>query len=174
MKKSIQHLTIASILISLSVVINVFFRMFIANQFFGIPLFALPLIIGSIVLGPKTGAAMGLITDVLSFFLGSQTTFLPLFSFSRIAWGFLPGFFYYGKRQIFLLFIGILITHLVATTINSFALYLYQAEGMFLTLPTRLIMIPFNVTGLTILTSIVLISIPDEIKQISSNTALVR
>jgi len=63
---------------------------------------------------------------------------------------------------------------LVATTINSFALYLYQAEGMFLTLPTRLIMIPFNVTGLTILTSIVLISIPDEIKQISSNTALVR
>lgn len=63
-----------------------------ANQSIGFT--AVPLIIGSIILGPIPGAIVAAIYDTLSYLLITGGVWNPIFTISEIAVGFIPGFIY--------------------------------------------------------------------------------
>jgi len=170
MKKSVKHLTLCAILGALSIVINVITRQLMPSEQFMIPLFVLPLIIGSILLGPVTGGMMGLVVDIASFFIGGGINFLPLMTLSRVMWGVLPFFFYYQKNKIILL-VGIFLTHLIATAINSLALFIAFNVGMIPFISARLAMLPVNVVVLTFLTIIIISRLPEEIQSLIKNSS---
>lgn len=165
MKKSLYRLTCAAILAALSIVLNVFFRTIIPNDLFGIPLFALPLIIGSILLGPFYGGVMGLTVDVISFSLIGTGNFLFLFTLSRIVWGALPGLFYLNtnlKSKKIVLVLGIFLTHVTVTGLNTLALFIHFNSGAFATLPLRIIMVTPNVVFLSFMTNLIMERLPKE------------
>ena len=146
MKKQVFKLTLASSLVSISVVLDIVFKVIIPNDNFGVPIYAIPLVIGSIILGPIYGAMMGLVSDVAGFFLMPRGDFNFLFSLSAMAWGTLPGLFLNKHSQRMGYYIVLFFTHLVATTVNTISLYFFVSKNYALTmLPLRIAMLPINV-----------------------------
>ncbi|HRX45699.1 MAG TPA: ECF transporter S component, partial [Acholeplasmataceae bacterium] len=65
----IQKLVLAASLTAVSVVIDAFFRIILNIQGFGLPFYAIPLIIGGIVLGPLYAGIMGFVGDAIGIFM---------------------------------------------------------------------------------------------------------
>jgi ECF transporter S component (folate family) len=131
--------------------------MLLNSNLIGLPFYSIPLIISSIVCGPVYGFVSALITDTFGTLISGQT-YLPLYGLGTVLWGIIPYFFSKKKRNdsIFL-GIGLLITHILVTLINTLSNYLYFGiESTLLTLFPRLIILPVNVVILTYTTSIVL------------------
>lgn len=119
MKKPLFKMTLASILTALAIVLKIISRRLIPSDQFGIPLFALPLVLGSIMVGPIYGAVMGMITDYISMTM-SPFPFSLFFFLSAVVWGLFPGLFNKLKGNKIKLLITLLITHLTVTTFNTF------------------------------------------------------
>ena len=92
--QELRKLTIASILTAMSIILDIVFKMFIpANLNFGFPYYAIPLIIGSLILGPIYGGSMGLISDYLGFILfPGPYAYDVLFALRAVMWGVIPSF----------------------------------------------------------------------------------
>ena len=131
-------------LTAISVVIDVFFKFVLNISNFGLPFYAIPLVIGSMMLGPIFGGAMALIADGLGVLM-SGYVYLPLFTIAALAWGIIPGLIIRKKYNVVKLSIAVLISYLMASLANSFALYFYYGAGTtFLTLVLRLSLLPLN------------------------------
>lgn len=158
MDKKIYKLALASVLTALSIVFDIIFRNMIPVTDWGFPYYAIPLVVGSIMLGPIYGGMMGFASDVIGFFLGGGTSgFNVLFSISAIAWGMIPYFMTFKKKNVTFLLIAVLVSHLVATLSNTFAMWAVGFEGAaFKMLPVRLSFLPLNVLIITGLSQIIL------------------
>lgn len=140
----IQKLVLAASLTAVSVVIDAFFRIILNIQGFGLPFYAIPLIIGGIILGPLYGGIMGFVGDALGVFM-TGGTYLPFFVIAAILWGVVPGIFLYKKYSTLRLAMVLVITYLLASTSNTIAMLIYWPREVTVAwFILRMTLIPFN------------------------------
>lgn len=153
MNKQIKFLTLASILTALSIALDLLVKNVLPVADFGLPYYAIPLIIGSIVLGPYYGAMMGFTSDFIGFSLMPRGTYAILFGLSAIAWGLLPGIFLKRDSKPLKVLITLLVTHMVVSSLNTLALYIQVSPTVaWGSLSLRLPMLPVNVLILSAIT----------------------
>ena len=146
MKQSIyvQKMVLAASLAAISIMIDVFFKFVLNIQNFGLPFYAIPIIFGSIILGPSYGVMIALVGDVIGVVTANQT-FLPLFVFGPIMWGLIPGLILHKKYVIHRLAWVIPLTYLCASLSNTLALMIhFDVQTTISLLVIRMSLIPFN------------------------------
>ena len=140
----LQKLVLGASLTALSVVIDVFFKVLLQIPNFGLPFYAIPLIIGAILLGPLYGGIMALVGDAIAV-LVVGVGYLPLFALGSMMWGVVPGLLLYKRYNHFRLAGTIFLSYLMASSINTYAITVYftvQASIPWFIL--RMTLIPFN------------------------------
>ena len=154
MKKSreLQKLVLASSLVAISIVIDIFFKQILSFNNFGVPFYAIPIIYGSIVLGPIYGLIMGYVSDLVGFVAFPNGAYAFIFALGAMLWGFLPGLFLYRKYDRTKLVFVLIFTHILVTFANTLGLLTFLSrESALASLTVRLTMIPINVVIITIL-----------------------
>jgi ECF transporter S component (folate family) len=154
MKKSreLQKLVLASSLVAISIVIDIFFKQILSFNNFGVPFYAIPIIYGSIVLGPIYGLIMGYVSDLVGFIAFPNGAYAFIFALGAMLWGFLPGLFLYRKYDRTKLVFVLIFTHILVTFANTLGLLTFLSrESALASLTVRLTMIPINVVIITIL-----------------------
>lgn len=142
--KDVQTLVLAAIFAAISIMINMFFKFVVNMPNFGLPFYAIPIILGGVLLGPGYGALIGLVSDVIGVFAAGGN-FLPLFMIRSILWGLIPGILLYKRYNNLKLAWVILVTYLIASLSNTFAMYIhFDSKTSFALLFLRLGLIPFN------------------------------
>ncbi|MFP4178195.1 MAG: ECF transporter S component [Acholeplasmataceae bacterium] len=142
--KHVQRLTLAASLASVSIVIDILFKMLIQSTSFGVPFYAIPIILGSIILGPAYGLGMALVSDLIGVNFSGQG-YLPLFALSAVAWGVIPGVLIRRRFRLDLLAVAVFLAYLAATTLNTIAiLYYFGRIEALSTLALRLSLVIFN------------------------------
>lgn len=150
--KEIQKLVIASSLVAISIVIDVFFKQVLSFNNFGVPFYAIPIIFGSIILGPIYGLAMGYVSDLVGFIAFPNGAYAFIFALSAMTWGFVPGLFLYKKYDKVKLGITVFVTHILATLANTVGLLMFLPyQTAIASLPIRLLMVPVNIVIITLL-----------------------
>lgn len=143
---NLRKITLAATLTALSVVIDILFKQFIpqgVQNVFGLPFYAIPLIIGSMLLGPIYGAMMGFVADYFATMAGGLP-YAPWFILSALIWGILPGLIIQPKQSYIKIFVVIAITHVLATLFNTYALSVYGWLRLNELFYVRLALIPVN------------------------------
>ena len=141
---SVQKLTLAASLAAVSIVIDVFFKYALGISNFGLPFYAIPIVLGSIILGPVYGAIMGFVGDGIGVMIAGQG-YLPYFVIGPMVWGILPGLFLHKKYKPYKLAYVVPLTYLVVSLSNTFALYMhFGIETTLALLVLRMVLIPFN------------------------------
>jgi len=163
-KKSLfttQSLTRVAILISMSFLLKSFFVLTLPTYRF--TFYDIPLMIAGIMYGPIIGGLSGLIVDWFNILVPNFATGFNLFTVSSMMWGIIPGLLLFGRKDLSLLRIvnAVLITSLVAFSINTYQLYLFMGSGVLADLPFRVvtlvIKLPIQVALLDILFKRVLV-----------------
>ncbi len=140
----IQKLTLAASLAAVSIVIDVFFKYALGISNFGLPFYAIPIVLGSIILGPVYGAIMGFVGDGIGVMIAGQG-YLPYFVIGPMVWGILPGLFLHKKYKPYKLAYVVPLTYLVVSLSNTFALFMhFGIETTLALLVLRMVLIPFN------------------------------
>lgn len=153
MNRNVKFLALAGVLTALSIALDVIVKQVIPAANFGLPYYAIPLIIGSIVLGPVYGLMMGFVSDFIGFQLAPNGDYIFLFAFSAMAWGLIPGLLLKTKSSVYRIALVLLITHVVATATNTGAMFAYGWGAYAMaSLTLRLWMLPVNVVILTMIT----------------------
>jgi riboflavin transporter len=141
---TVQKLTLAASLAAVSIVIDVFFKYALGISNFGLPFYAIPIVLGSIILGPVYGAIMAFIGDGIGVMVAGQG-YLPFFVIGPLFWGILPGLFLHKKYKPYKLAYTIPMTYLIVSLSNTFALYMhFGIETTLALLVVRMALIPFN------------------------------
>lgn len=155
-----KRMVLAAMLTALSIILDTLFKMVIPSQLIGVPFYAIPLIIGAITLGLKYSLIMAILGDIISVLLAGNSAIMPLFTVSAMMWGLLPGLLLHKKyKSLLYTLIIILITHLLVTSINSFAIYYHitkSIEGLLVELPLRLLLILPNTVIIASLTKAIM------------------
>lgn len=163
-KKELRKLTLASILTALSIVLDIAFKVLVpATQSFGFPFYAIPLVIGSIVLGPIYGGTMAFISDAVGFFAAPRGDYSFIFALQAISWGVIPFLLAKRNSKPLRVTLAILISHLVASTLSTTADFIlhYLTLGKavnqallvaFANVPLRLLMMPVNIVIISYVT----------------------
>jgi len=121
---------------------------FLLKSFFVITLptyrftfYDIPLMIAGIMYGPIIGGLSGLIVDWFNILMPNYATGFNLFTVSSMMWGIIPGLLLFGRKDLSLVRIvnTVLITSIIAFSINSYQLYLFMGSGMLAELPFRVI-----------------------------------
>lgn len=142
--KEVRRMILAASLTALSILINVFFRFALNIPNFGLPFYAIPLVLGSIILGPVYGMAMGFVSDALSVPL-TGGTYLPLFVVSKIMWGVVPALVVGKNYSHFKLAIAIPLAYILANLSNTLAMFVhFDRQTTLALLVLRMALIPFN------------------------------
>ena len=82
---------LGSILTAAAVGIRLFFDyLFPTGGTFGLPIYSIPLVIASLILGPLYGLLAGITADLAMGLFGPYN-YLPLFGISTIIWATIPG-----------------------------------------------------------------------------------
>ncbi|WIF88191.1 folate family ECF transporter S component [Acholeplasma laidlawii] len=156
-KQNLRKLTLAAVLTALSIVLDILFKSIVpANQSFGFPFYAIPLVVGSIVLGPIYGGMMGFISDAVGFFAGgSQFAYDFMFALQAISWGVIPYLIARRKSGWVRILLAVIVSHIMATSFSTLASFLssyayssnLNSAITYATanLPLRLLMMPVNI-----------------------------
>jgi ECF transporter S component (folate family) len=140
----IQKLVLAASLTAVSVVIDAFFRIILNIQGFGLPFYAIPLIIGGIVLGPLYAGIMGFVGDAIGIFM-TGGTYMPFFVIAAILWGVIPGLLLHKRFSLFRLAWVVVLTYVLASTANTVAMLIYWPREITVAwFVLRMTLIPFN------------------------------
>ncbi|MDY0211051.1 MAG: folate family ECF transporter S component [Acholeplasma sp.] len=151
MRREVKYLALAGILTALSIGLDLIVKNLIPMVDFGLPYYAIPLIIGGIVLGPVYGGIMGFMSDYIGFMLLPKGSYAILFGLSAVLWGLVPGIFIKRNSNIIVIAIALLVTHMFATLSNTVALWLMVSEKTAVSsLALRLPMLPLNVAVLSV------------------------
>ncbi|CDR30401.1 Predicted membrane protein [Acholeplasma oculi] len=166
-QKTLRKLTLAAILTAISIVLDIVFKTIVPQGIsFGFPFYSIPLVIGSIVLGPIYGGMMGFLSDAIGFYASASTyPFDILFSLQAMSWGVIPFFIAKRHSKWWVILIAITITHITATSLSTFANFMssYAFNGgdinaaliyAFKNVPLRLLMMPVNIIVITYVTTI--------------------
>jgi len=101
----------------------------------------IPLFIGGMVLGPVFGLIIGFVTDWIYVLIHPFAFSFNLMTLSTMMWGFLGGLAFYGKLNhlnMVKLTVLIIVTSLIAFTLNSIQLYVWFGSGMLAQVPIRI------------------------------------
>ncbi len=144
-QKELKRLALAAVLTAMSVAIDVFFKRVLGLQNFGVPFYAIPIVYGSILLGPIYGVLMSIVSDAFGVLIAGYG-YLPLFVIAPVIWGVLPGLFVRKKvKSLMMLAVTLFFTYVLASLANTFALYIsYSSATAFASLYTRISLIPLN------------------------------
>lgn len=141
MKKSIKKIAIMSLLMALGIVLKSFLS--IGTDGFRISFWDIPLFFAGMIGGPLWGGLVALGTDLIYGLCFSSFPFSFIMMFTTIIWGVMGGIFKnidVDKKKIILLFIVVLITSIIATTINSiYLIKITDFTTMIAGLPLRLL-----------------------------------
>jgi len=141
--KELLKLLLAVALTAISVVIDVLFKYVVPIETFGMPFYAIPLVLGSIILGPVYGVMMALVGDAIGVVI-SGYSYLPLYALAAISWGLIPGIINRKYGFVKLIF-SVLLAYLFANLSNTLANYVYFGQVTALaTLAIRLLLIVPN------------------------------
>lgn len=142
--KQLQKIVLAASLAAVSVVIDVFFKYALGIQNFGLPFYAVPIILGSIVLGPLYGVIMAVVGDGVGVMLANQG-YLPMFVLAPVVWGLVPGLFLHKRYSAVKLAYVVPLTYFLASLSNTLALYIhFDVQTTLALLVLRMGLIPFN------------------------------
>ncbi|WP_025725473.1 folate family ECF transporter S component [Acholeplasma granularum] len=163
-KKEIRKLTLAATLTAFSIVLDILFKTIVpSNLSFGFPFYAIPLVIGSIVLGPIYGGVMGFLSDAIGFFAAPKGDYNFIFALQAISWGIVPFLIARRNSKIWRVSLAILVTHIIASTLSTFADFMFQyltlgkdyEQALMiagLNVPLRLMMMPVNIVIISFIT----------------------
>jgi len=160
--QDLKKITIASLLVAASVILNVLFKTIVPSGLnFGFPYYAIPLVIGSILLGPIYGGAMGFVGDYISFLIFPTGDYDIIFALRSVMWGVIPFFFSTYKSKWPKVLLGVFVAHIFATfssTLSNFVtnyLYTNNLNTAFIyatsNLGLRALMLPVNVIIMTVI-----------------------
>lgn len=139
--RNVKVLTTAAMLAALSVVIGIFCKNFLnfGNGLFRITFENFPVILSGILFGPTVGAAVGIVSDMVSYFLSTQSFAIsPIVTLGAALVGAVSGFISNhvikskGRARII---ISVIAAHLVGSLlIKTFGIYAYynMSYGMLL------------------------------------------
>lgn len=151
-----------AILIAMSVVLKVYLS--IEGGTFRITFYEIPLIILGILLGPVIAIIAGFTVDWIYVILSPFAFSFNLMTLSAISWALIPALFLFRKKELSLLKISIviIITSLVAFSLNTLQLYIWAGSGALADLPLRLgilvIKLPIQISLVQILYQRVLLN----------------
>lgn len=138
-------LTIGAMLTALSIVIGIFCKNFLnfGNGLFRITFENFPIILSGVLFGPGIGAIVGISSDVLSYFLSTQSFAIsPLVTLGAASVGTVAGLagkFTRKKGPLFRLLISTFSAHLVGSVIiKSIGLYVYYGSAVLVRIPLYL------------------------------------
>lgn len=162
----LKKVVLASILAAVSVVIDIIFKSIIPLQTLGTPFYAIPIIVAAIFLDVRYSVIIAFLGDGVAVLLSGQT-YLPLFTLSALMWGLIPGLFLKHKSNFGFILLIVFVTHILATTLNSYALYVHfhrSIEGLLVDLPIRLSLIIPNSLVVALLVKAVLVPIEEKLE----------
>ncbi|ADL03746.1 folate family ECF transporter S component [Lacrimispora saccharolytica] len=145
---NVPTVSVTGMLVALSVVLS-FFTIVISNVLqisFGF----LPLAVGGMLFGPVVGGIMGILSDILGYFVHPNGPFFPGFTLNALLTGTLYGFFLYKKHVTLkrVIFVSLTITLLVNMMLNPLWLSIMYGNAFFVLVIGRivknLLMFPIN------------------------------
>ena len=150
--RNVKVLTTAAMLAALSVVIGIFCKNFLnfGNGLFRITFENFPVILSGILFGPTVGAAVGIVSDMVSYFLSTQSFAIsPIVTLGAALVGAVSGIvsnYIIKKKSTFRIIMSVLAAHAVGSLIvKTFGIYAYynMSYGMLLLyrLPTYALII---------------------------------
>jgi len=153
----LKKFTFAAMLAAISVVIDVIVKQLIGTNTIGTAYYAIPIIIAAIFLDVKYSVVIAILADAVGVILAGQT-FLPLFMVGPMIWGLIPGLLLNKNSNLFKIIAVLLITHLLVTSANSFALAVHihkSWQALLVDLPLRAVLIIPNTLIISLLTEAV-------------------
>lgn len=139
--RNVKVLTTAAMLGALSVVIGIFCKNFLnfGNGLFRVTFENFPIILSGILFGPAVGAAVGIVSDMVSYFLSTQSFAIsPIVTLGAALVGAVSGIvsnYIIKKRGTLRVVISTLAAHVVGSLIvKTFGIYTYysMSYGMLL------------------------------------------
>lgn len=134
----LRKIVYAGMFAAMGIVLKVFA---ITTGEFRASFFDVPLFLGGIVLGPVYGLIIGFVVDWLYVMIHPLAFSFNLMTVSTMLWGLMGGLIFYQKKQLntLLLIATIVITSVIAFSLNSIQLYIWLGPGMFAQVPFRLL-----------------------------------
>lgn len=124
-KSKLFKISLGGILAALAVGIRLFFDYVIPmGNTAGLPIYSIPLVIASLVLGPVYGIIVGITADIVMGLLGPYN-YMPLFGISTVIWAVIPGLIARRNYDFLKMALAIIITYILASFSNSLALIIY-------------------------------------------------
>ena len=150
--RNVRVLTTAAMLGALSVVIGIFCKNFLnfGNGMFRVTFENFPIIMSGILFGPAVGAAVGIVSDMISYFLSTQSFAIsPIVTLGAALIGAVSGIvshYIIKKRGVWQVVITVLAAHVIGSIIiKTLGIYAYygMSYGMMLIyrLPTYTIIV---------------------------------
>ncbi len=144
--KSVRTLTTAAMLTALSVVIGIFCKNFLnfGNGLFRITFENFPIILSGIMFGPVVGACVGAASDVVSYFLSTQSLAItPIVTIGAALIGAVSGVvshYIVKKEGVWRIILSALSAHAVGSMIvKSFGLYVYYGWAVLVRVPLYIV-----------------------------------
>ncbi len=141
--RNIRVLTTAAMLGALSIVIGIFCKNFLnfGNGLFRITFENFPIILSGLLFGPAVGAAVGIISDMVSYFLSTQSFAIsPIVTLGAALVGLMSGLvshYLIKKSGNMRIIFSVFAAHLVGSVIvKSFGLFVYYGWLVLWRIPT--------------------------------------
>jgi len=146
--KSVSTVSVAGMLVAIGVVLS--FVKIVLSPVLEISFSFLPLAAGGLLYGPVVGGIMGILTDVLGYFIRPNGPFFPGFTLSALISGILYGLLLYKKPVTWtrVIIVGALITVFINLGLTSLWLSMMYGKAFVVLLTARivknLVMFPIN------------------------------
>ncbi len=153
--KSVSTVSVAGMLVAISIVLS-FLRVVISSVL-EISFAFLPLAAGGLLYGPVVGGIMGILSDVLGYFIRPNGPFFPGVTLNALISGLLYGLFLYKKPVTLkrVIIVNALITILINLLLNSLWLSMMYGKAFVVLLTARIVknvvMFPINTALLMVL-----------------------
>jgi ECF transporter S component (folate family) len=153
--KNVSAISVAGMLVAIGVVLS--FVKIVLSPVLEISFSFLPLAAGGLLYGPVVGGVMGILTDVLGYFVRPNGPFFPGFTLNALISGVLYGLFLYKKPVTWtrVIIVSALIAVFINLGLNSLWLSVLYGKAFIVLVSARIIknivMFPINTVLLMVL-----------------------
>lgn len=133
----LQALVLAGLLAAMAFVLKLYLSFTTFDL--RITFYEIPVLLGSILLGPAIGGMIGLASDFAYISLAGFP-FSFLLALSSVIWGVLPGLLI-KKVTLKRVILAVIMVSLIAFSLNSWQLYIWAGSGMWVLFPLRLLVV---------------------------------
>ena len=134
---TVKTLNRTAILVSMSVVLKSFLSL--DSPEFRLTFYGIPLIILGIMFGPVIGIIGGFIVDWIYVIISPFAFSFNLFTLSAISWALIPALLLFRKKELSIrgIAIAVILSSLIAFSLNTLQLYIWTGQGIYALLPLR-------------------------------------